>query len=59
MSQLQAIGVRLIPLWGAAGLLALWALVAQLKLIDPVLLPSPGESALALINGMSGGGLAT
>jgi NitT/TauT family transport system permease protein len=47
----------LLPLIGVAGLLAVWSLVAWLKIVDPVLLPSPSATFKALWNGMSHGKL--
>src|SRR5260221_12184849 len=45
----------LAPLWGALGFVALWWIVAALKLVDPVLLPSPQDSWRALLAGAAGG----
>jgi NitT/TauT family transport system permease protein len=50
---------RLMPLWGALVLVGIWAAAAGLKLVDPVLLPSPAESFAALWKGMQSGGLFT
>ena len=47
----------LTPALGAVGFVALWWLVFALKLIDPVLLPSPVDSFNALWTGFAGGGL--
>jgi NitT/TauT family transport system permease protein len=47
----------LAPLWGAAGFVALWWVVAALKLVDPILLPSPQAAAHALLSGFSDGSL--
>lgn len=47
----------LTPAVGAIGFIALWWLVYRLKLVDPVLLPSPGESFKAIWDGFAGGGL--
>src|SRR5260221_6559750 len=44
----------LAPLWGALGFVALWWIVAALKLVDPVLLPSPQDSWRALLAGGAG-----
>ena len=46
------------PAVGAIGFVALWWLVYALKVVDPVLLPSPGDSFKALWSGFAGGGLA-
>jgi ABC-type nitrate/sulfonate/bicarbonate transport system permease component len=45
------------PAAGAAGFLLLWWAVYHLKLVDPVLLPSPEASAKAIWDGFAGGGL--
>ena len=47
----------LTPAIGAIGFVAFWWLVYVLKLVDPVLLPSPGDSFKAIWNGFSDGGL--
>ncbi len=47
----------LTPALGALGFLLLWWIVYQLKLIDPVLLPSPGDSIKAIWDGFVGGAL--
>lgn len=47
----------LTPAIGAIGFVALWWLVYVLKLVDPVLLPSPGDSFKAIWNGFFDGGL--
>jgi NitT/TauT family transport system permease protein len=49
---------RLAPLWGAIAFVALWALATSMKIIDPILLPSPQDSFHALWKGMLGGSLA-
>lgn len=46
------------PAVGAIGFVALWWLVYAAKLIDPVLLPSPGDSFKALWDGFASGTLA-
>jgi NitT/TauT family transport system permease protein len=48
----------LTPAVGAIGFVALWWLVYSAKLIDPVLLPSPGDSFKALWDGFASGTLA-
>jgi NitT/TauT family transport system permease protein len=48
---------KLAPLWGALAFVALWALVSSLKIIDPILLPSPLESSRALWKGVFSGTL--
>ena len=45
------------PALGAIGFVALWWLVYALKVVDPVLLPSPGDSFKALWSGFASGGL--
>ena len=47
----------LTPALGALGFLLLWWIVYQVKLIDPVLLPSPGDSIKAIWDGFVGGAL--
>lgn len=47
----------LLPMIGVAGLFAIWWLTAWNKWVDPVLLPSPGETFHALWKGMDGGTL--
>ena len=47
----------LTPAIGAVGFVALWWVVYRLKLVDPVLLPSPEESFRAIWNGFVGGAL--
>lgn len=44
----------LIPLIGVVGLVALWYLAVRLKIIDPVLLPSPTVTVAALWKGLHG-----
>ena len=51
------IASALTPALGAIGFIALWAVVAALELIDPILLPSPQASALAIWEGFAGGSL--
>ncbi len=48
----------LTPAIGAIGFVALWWLVYRLRLVDPVLLPSPGEAFKAIWDGFTGGALA-
>ncbi len=45
------------PAFGAVVFLFIWWLVAALKLIDPVLLPSPQDSAQAIWVGFAKGNL--
>jgi ABC-type nitrate/sulfonate/bicarbonate transport system permease component len=47
----------LLPLVGVALLLAVWTLVTALRLVDPVLLPSPLSTFRTLWAGMAGGKL--
>lgn len=47
-----------LPLLGVVGLIAAWYLAVWVRLVDPVLLPSPQASFAALVKGMSGGKLA-
>ena len=46
-----------LPIIGVIGLIALWYIAVWNKIVDPVLLPSPTESAVALWKGMNGGKL--
>jgi NitT/TauT family transport system permease protein len=55
----KKLATRLTPFWGAALLVALWAAATSLKIIDPVLLPSPVDSFAALWKGMANGDLFT
>jgi len=48
---------HLAPVWGAIGLVVLWWVAAYLKLVDPVLLPSPLEASRALVQGIGDGTL--
>lgn len=48
---------RLRPLTGAVLLFLVWALVARLKLVDPVLLPSPIEAMSSFISDLVNGSL--
>jgi ABC-type nitrate/sulfonate/bicarbonate transport system permease component len=43
-----------LPIYGVIGLVALWNLAVWVKIVDPVLLPSPGDTARALWKGMGG-----
>ncbi|WP_108658842.1 ABC transporter permease [Acuticoccus kandeliae] len=54
---LAAIGRTIQPLIGAAVLIAIWWVASALTLIDPVLLPSPGDSWAAFVNGLTEGSL--
>jgi sulfonate transport system permease protein len=45
------------PVFGVAGLFAIWSLVAWQQWVDPVLLPSPISTFKALWKGMDGGAL--
>jgi NitT/TauT family transport system permease protein len=47
----------LLPLVGVAILLAIWTIVTWLKLVDPVLLPSPWATFRTLWQGMADGKL--
>ncbi len=46
-----------LPLLGVLGLIALWYLAVWYRVVDPVLLPSPGDTFKALYGGMAGGRL--
>jgi sulfonate transport system permease protein len=47
----------LLPIIGVVGLLAIWSFVTWQQWVDPVLLPSPVETAKALWAGMDGGAM--
>jgi NitT/TauT family transport system permease protein len=47
----------LLPALGVAGLIALWYLAVWYRIVDPVLLPSPGDTFQAMYKGMAGGRL--
>ena len=47
-----------LPIFGVAGLIALWYLAVWKRIVDPVLLPSPGDTFQAMYKGMAGGRLA-
>lgn len=47
----------LTPAAGAIGFVVLWWAVYRLRLVDPVLLPSPGDSFRAIWDGFAGGAL--
>ena len=51
------LGNALTPAIGALAFIFIWWLVASLKLIDPVLLPSPQDSAIATWEGFVRGNL--
>ncbi len=46
-----------LPFLGVIGLIAVWYVAVWNKIVDPVLLPSPTEAAIALWKGMNGGKL--
>lgn len=48
-----------LPVVGVVGLIAVWYVAVWVKVVDPVLLPSPGATFAALVKGMAGGPLAT
>jgi NitT/TauT family transport system permease protein len=48
----------LLPVVGVIGLIALWYVAVWVKVVDPVLLPSPWATFTALAKGMAGGALA-
>lgn len=47
-----------LPVVGVIGLIAVWYVAVWVKVVDPVLLPSPGATFTALVKGMAGGALA-
>jgi len=48
-----------LPVLGVIGLIAVWYVAVWVKIVDPVLLPSPGATFTALVKGLAGGALAT
>ncbi|MBX9776160.1 MAG: ABC transporter permease [Xanthobacteraceae bacterium] len=46
-----------LPVLGVIGLIALWYLAFWSRIVDPVLLPSPGDTFRAMYKGMAGGRL--
>lgn len=48
---------RLLPLIGPVVFFVLWDLVVRLKVVSPVLLPSPGAALVAMVQGLAGGPL--
>ncbi|WP_102223805.1 ABC transporter permease [Acidimangrovimonas sediminis] len=52
----RAVGL-LLPVVGAVALFVIWALVAQMKLITPILLPGPIPVLATLVQGLAGGKL--
>jgi NitT/TauT family transport system permease protein len=46
-----------LPVFGVVGLIALWYLAVWYRVVDPVLLPSPGDTFQAMYKGMGGGRL--
>jgi len=50
---------RLLPLIGPIVLFLVWDIVVRLKLVSPVLLPTPWATLVALFNGLMGGPLLT
>jgi ABC-type nitrate/sulfonate/bicarbonate transport system permease component len=46
-----------LPVVGVLGLIALWYLAVWYRIVDPVLLPSPGDTFRAMYKGMAGGRL--
>jgi NitT/TauT family transport system permease protein len=46
-----------LPVLGVVGLIALWYLAVWFRIVDPVLLPSPGDTFQAMYKGMAGGRL--
>jgi sulfonate transport system permease protein len=47
----------LLPVIGVLGLIALWYAAVWYRIVDPVLLPSPGDTFQAMYKGMAGGRL--
>ena len=48
---------RFLPLFGVAGLIFVWYVGYWIRIVDPVLLPSPDATLVALWKGMAGGAL--
>ena len=48
---------RLVPFYGVIGLIIFWYIGVWVEIVDPVLLPTPAQSAMAIWNGMVDGGL--
>jgi ABC-type nitrate/sulfonate/bicarbonate transport system permease component len=46
-----------LPIVGVVGLIALWYVAVWYRIVDPVLLPSPGDTFQAMYKGMAGGRL--
>jgi ABC-type nitrate/sulfonate/bicarbonate transport system permease component len=46
---------RFLPLMGVVGLIVVWYIGYWIRIVDPVLLPSPGATLAALWKGMAGG----
>lgn len=46
-----------LPVLGVAGLITLWYAAVWYRIVDPVLLPSPGDTFQAMYKGMAGGRL--
>jgi NitT/TauT family transport system permease protein len=46
-----------LPVLGVLGLIGLWYLAVWYRIVDPVLLPSPGDTFRAMYKGMAGGRL--
>lgn len=57
MKYFQSVTGYLQPLIGAFLFIALWEFVSEIKLVDPVLLPSPSESLSAFWTGLREGSL--
>ena len=53
-----ALLASLAPFLGAIALVGAWAVVHALKLVDPVLLPGPGQTFATLFKGLTSGALA-
>ncbi len=48
---------RIVPFYGVIGLIIFWYIGVWVEIVDPVLLPTPAQSAVAIWNGMADGGL--
>ncbi len=48
---------RIVPFYGVIGLIIFWYIGVWVEIVDPVLLPTPAQSAVAIWNGLADGGL--
>ena len=57
MNGVQRMLGHLTPMIGVVGLLIVWQVAVLFEVVDPVLLPSPGETFIAIWQGMTSGRL--